>query len=167
MPWIALEPTTLHEREELLKRWDHDWAEGTGTPTGCSGGPCRRRSRPHATDSQQRARDRLLGASGLHRSWVCDPCGASAHDARTEPSRSDPYRDSSRQGERGERSCSFKLGFEMVGEQAVKAAAPGETGLSCVWRVDHASWAVKATGSGRGRAITTGRPESARLSRHD
>ena len=61
----------------------------------------------------------------------------------------------------------FKLGFEMVGEQAVKAAAPGETGLSCVWRVDHASWAVKATGSGRGRAITTGRPESARLSPHD
>jgi len=81
-------------------------------------GPCRRRSRPHATDRQGRARDRLLGASGLHRSWVCDPCGGSADDARAESSRCDPCRDPSRQGERGQRSCSPQAGFRDGGRAA-------------------------------------------------
>jgi RimJ/RimL family protein N-acetyltransferase len=168
MPWIALEPTTLHEREELLKRWDHDWAEGTGYTYGMFRG------------------DRVVGGAGLMRRianngleigyWVHPAFtgrgfATRAAQALTTLGLSLPgvthieiHHDKANVASG---RVPFKLGFEMVGEQAVKAAAPGETGLSCVWRVDHASWAVKATGSGRGRAITTGRPESARLSRHD
>ena len=29
MPWIALEPTTLNEREKLIAQWDRDWIAGT------------------------------------------------------------------------------------------------------------------------------------------
>ena len=29
MPWIALEPTSLRDREQLLAQWDRDWAAGT------------------------------------------------------------------------------------------------------------------------------------------
>src|SRR5271165_3813790 len=29
MPWIALEPTSLQDREELLDRWEREWNEGT------------------------------------------------------------------------------------------------------------------------------------------
>ena len=29
MPWIALEPTTLKERKQLLSKWDRDFADGT------------------------------------------------------------------------------------------------------------------------------------------
>ncbi len=29
MPWIAPEPLRLEEREELIERWDRDWAKGT------------------------------------------------------------------------------------------------------------------------------------------
>ena len=28
MPWIAPEPLRLEEREELIERWDRDWAAG-------------------------------------------------------------------------------------------------------------------------------------------
>ena len=28
MPWIALEPTTLKDREKLFAQWDRDWADG-------------------------------------------------------------------------------------------------------------------------------------------
>ena len=38
MPWIALEPVTLAEREDLISRWDRNWSEGTEYPTGCSRG---------------------------------------------------------------------------------------------------------------------------------
>src|ERR1035438_9563535 len=39
MPWIALEPTTLTEREELIARWDRDWAEGSQYGFGMFQGP--------------------------------------------------------------------------------------------------------------------------------
>ena len=44
----------------------------------------------------------------------------------------------------------FKLGFEMVGEQQVEAVAPGESGLSCVWRTDRAAWQERTAAVGPG-----------------
>jgi RimJ/RimL family protein N-acetyltransferase len=35
----------------------------------------------------------------------------------------------------------LKLGFEMVGEHTVEAAAPAETGVNVIWRMDRAGWA--------------------------
>ena len=61
----------------------------------------------------------------------------------------------------------LKLGFEMLGERPVKAAAPGETGLSCIWRMDRSIWAGKASEHGPRRTSAPDAPASARSSEHD
>lgn len=50
----------------------------------------------------------------------------------------------------------LKLGFELVGERPVEAAAPGETGVHCIWRTTRASWTASDTVFTPGSA-TTGR----------
>ena len=64
MPLIVLEPTTLEEREELLKRWDRDWAEGTQYSYGMSEGPVSSAEQALCDGS---ARTRSISATGCIR----------------------------------------------------------------------------------------------------
>ena len=101
MPWIALEPTTLKDREKLLAQWDRDWAKGIQYSFGMF-----------------RA-GRVVGGAGLMRRiaedgleigyWVHPEFtgrGFATRAAETLTTlglglrRRDPYRDPSRQGER-------------------------------------------------------------------
>jgi len=165
MPWVALEPTTLAEREELLRRW---------TTTGPTAGSI-------PTDVPERPRRRGAGlmrriaANGLEigywvhpasRERVCDSCGASADDHRVEPSGVSHIEIHHDKANVASGRVPLKLGFEMVGDKRVKPAAPGESGLSCVWRVGRSSWAASDTESAPGLPAAT-ETESTRFSRHD
>ena len=153
MPWIALEPATLKDREKLMAGWDRDWVEGTQYSFGMFRG------------------GRVVGGAGLMRRidehgleigyWVhadfvgrgFATCAAEAlttlglslpgvthieihHDKANVVSGRIPR----------------KLGFVMVGERAAKIEAPGETGVNLVWRTDRATWA-KRTGQSSPRPV--------------
>jgi RimJ/RimL family protein N-acetyltransferase len=159
MPWAALEPTTLKDREKLISQWDRDWEEGTQYSFGMF------------------RRERVVGGAGLMARiarggleigyWVHPEftqrgfatCAAEAlttlgfglsgvthieihHDKANLISGRVPK----------------KLGFEMVGERAVEAAAPGETGVNSIWRIDRAAWSRGAKApkgsSGSARSVS-------------
>jgi RimJ/RimL family protein N-acetyltransferase len=136
MPWVALEPTTLAEREELLRRWDDDWANGRQYSYGMF------------------RRDRVVGGAGLMRRIAANglEIGYWVHPAFTGRgfatraaraltiiglslpgvSHIEIHHDKANVASG---RVPLRLGFEMVGDKRVKPAAPGESGLSCVWRV--------------------------------
>ena len=47
-----------------------------------------------------------------------------------------------------------KLGFKIVGERAVEATAPAETGVNCIWRMDATSWPRARAQLRRARMVT-------------
>ena len=167
MPWVALEPTTLAEREELLRRWDDDWANGRQYSYGMF------------------RRDRVVGGAGLMRRIAANglEIGYWVHPAFTGRgfatraaraltiiglslpgvSHIEIHHDKANVASG---RVPLKLGFEMVGDKRVKPAAPGESGLSCVWRVGRSSWAASDTESAPGLPAAT-ETESTRFSRHD
>jgi len=141
MPWIALEPTSLKDREKLLAQWDRDWEDGTQYSFGMFRG------------------GRVVGGAGLmrriggggleigywvHREFVGRGYATSAARALTTLGLSlrgvthiEIHHD---RANVASRRIPEKLGFEMVGERAVEAAAPGETEVNCIWRMQAASW---------------------------
>ena len=145
MPWIAGEPLSLEEREALIERWNRAWAEGTEYSYGMFRG------------------DRVVGGAGLMRRiapggleigyWVHpdfvgrgsrDPCGASPHHGRTRVCAAVTHVEIHHdKANIASGRVPLKLGFKMVGEVQVEIAAPGHTGLDCVWRVDRARWAAR------------------------
>ncbi len=146
MPWIALEPTTLEEREELLKRWDRDWAEGTQYSYGMFEGA---RVVGGAGLMRRIGKDALEIGYWVHPAFIGRGFATRAAGALTTLGLSLPgvtrveiHHDKANVASG---RVPLKLGFEMVAEQPDKISAPGETGLSCVWRMDRASWAARAT----------------------
>lgn len=149
MPWIALEPTTLEEREELLARWDRDWAEGTQYTFGMF-----RESRVVGGAGLMRriAEDGLEIGYWVHPAFVGRGFATRAARALTTlglvlsgVTHVEIHHDRANVAS-GRVPC--KLGFEMVREEPVKIAAPGETGVSCVWRMDRAGWRARTTRRG-------------------
>ncbi len=149
MPWIALEPTTLGEREALIARWEREWGEGRQFNFGMFHGP------------------RVVGGAGLMRRiaeggleigyWVHHDFtrrGFATRAARTLtalglglPGVTHIEIHHDRANVVSGRVPS-RLGFDMVGEQADEVTAPGQTGVSCIWRMDRAAWTEKEGSSG-------------------
>jgi RimJ/RimL family protein N-acetyltransferase len=145
MPWIALEPTTLKDREKLLAQWDRDWAKGIQYSFGMFRG------------------DRVVGGAGLMRRVANDglEIGYWVHSeftGRGFATRAAETLTTLGLGLPGVTHIEIhhdkvnlisgripsKLGFEMVSEQPVKIDAPGLTGMNCVWRMDREIWAARA-----------------------
>jgi len=144
MPWIALEPTTLTEREALIGRWEREWEEGRQYNFGMFQGT------------------RVVGGSGLVRRiaeggleigyWVHHDFtrrGFATRAARTLTTLGLGLPDVTHIEIHHDRAnvvsgrVPSRLGFEMVREQAEEVTAPGQTGVSCIWRMDRAVWTEK------------------------
>jgi RimJ/RimL family protein N-acetyltransferase len=141
MPWIALEPTSLKERKQLLSQWDRDWADGTQYSFGMfrSG-----RVVGGAGLMRRVAGDGLEIGYWVHADFIGRGFATSAAEALTTlglglsgVSHIEIHHD---KANFASGRVPMKLGFEMVGERAVEAAAPSETGVNCIWRIDGASW---------------------------
>jgi RimJ/RimL family protein N-acetyltransferase len=142
MPWIALEPTTLEDREELLARWDREWEEGIQYSFGMFDGD---RVVGGASLMRRIGHDGLEIGYWVHPAFVGRGFATQAAGALTTVGLSMPeviyieiHHD---KANAVSGRIPLKLGFKMVREQPDKIAAPGESGLSCVWRVDRAGWA--------------------------
>jgi len=147
MPWIALEPTTLQEREALVQRWDRDWSEGNEYTYGMFRGA---RVVGGAGLMRRIAKGGLEIGYWVHPSFVGRGFATRAAQALTSFGLNLPgvthieiHHDKANVASG---RVPFKLGFEMIGEQPSKAAAPGETGVSCLWRIDRAGWARRSVG---------------------
>jgi RimJ/RimL family protein N-acetyltransferase len=145
MPWAALEPTTLKDREKLLAQWDRDWTEGTQYSFGMFRGG---RVVGGAGLMRRIAEDGLEIGYWVHSEFVGRGFATSAAEVLTTFGLSLPgvthieiHHDKSNVASG---RVPLKLGFEMVREQPVKVGAPGETGVSCIWRMDRAAWSGRA-----------------------
>jgi len=147
MPWIALEPTTLKERKQLLSKWDRDFADGTQYSFGMfrSG-----RVVGGAGLMRRIASDGLEIGYWVHADFVGRGFATTAAEALTTLGLSlegvthiEIHHD---RANLASGRVPMKLGFEMVGVRAVEAVAPSETGVNCIWRIDRASWAARAVG---------------------
>jgi RimJ/RimL family protein N-acetyltransferase len=145
MPWIALEPMPLEDREKLLAQWDHDWTEGTQYSFGMF-----RRGRVVGGAGLMRriAKDGLEIGYWVHPEFVGRGYATRAAKALTTLGLSLPgvthieiHHD---KANLASGRIPSKLGFAMVREQPVKIDAPGEIGVSCIWRMDEDSWARRA-----------------------
>jgi ribosomal-protein-serine acetyltransferase len=140
MPWVAAEPLTVGQRRELISRWRRDWRRHSDFPFGLF------------------AHGRVVGSFGLHRRrqggleigyWVhahetgqgLAPRAAAGlttvafdlHDVGWVEIHHD-------RANKASRRVPEKLGFSLVAERPEATEAPGETGVSCIWRVERASW---------------------------
>ncbi|MGD0945199.1 MAG: GNAT family N-acetyltransferase [Acidimicrobiales bacterium] len=145
MPWVALEPTTLKDRQKLLAQWDRDWTEGTQYSFGMFRGG---RVVGGAGLMRRIAEDGLEIGYWVHPEFVGRGFATSTAEVLTTFGLSLPgvthieiHHDKSNVASG---RVPLKLGFEMVREQPVKVEAPGETGVSCIWRMDRAAWSGRA-----------------------
>jgi ribosomal-protein-serine acetyltransferase len=149
MPWIAFEPTSLVEREELLARWDREWEEGIqytfgmfdeGAVVGGAG------------------LMRRIAQSGLEIGYWVHPAftgrGLATQAAREltaiglslpEVTHIEIHHD---RANVVSGRVPLRLGFEMVREQPDEIVAPGESGVSWIWRMDRADWSDSVGASG-------------------
>ncbi|MGD1010978.1 MAG: GNAT family N-acetyltransferase [Acidimicrobiales bacterium] len=142
MPWIALEPLSLEDRQELFRRWDRDWAEGRQYLYGLFMGS---RVVGGAGLMRRIAADGLEIGYWVHPSYVGRGYATRASEALTTVGLTLPgvthieiHHDKAnvRSGR-----VPFKLRYELVSEVQAKIDAPGETGVRWVWRMDRSKWA--------------------------
>jgi RimJ/RimL family protein N-acetyltransferase len=141
MPWIALEPTTLKDRERLFAQWDRDWAEGVQYSYGMF------------------LEDRVVGGAGLmrriapdgleigywvHQDFVGRGLATCAAGTLTTLGLSLPevthveiHHDKANVASG---RIPEKLGFSLLREQPSDEPAPGGTGVSLIWRMDGSHW---------------------------
>jgi RimJ/RimL family protein N-acetyltransferase len=145
MPWVALEPTSVEEREKLFRQWDRDWAEGTQYSFGMfregrvvGGAGLMRRIAP----------DGLEIGYWVHRDFVGRGFATRAAEALTTLafglvgiSHVEIHHD---EANVASGRVASKLGFEMVGAHAGEPSAPGETGTNLIWRMNRTDWAPGA-----------------------
>ncbi len=141
MPWIAAEPLSKPDRHLLVEGWEQRWREGGDVVLAI-----------------ERDGD-IVGGCGLHARrgpgvleigyWVdTDALGlgiaAEAAEALTRAALTVPGvesveihhdRANTRSG-----AVPRRLGYEFVGETVGSAAAPGESGVDCAWRMTRAAW---------------------------
>ena len=141
MPWAALEPLKLSDREELIAKWAKQWDRGEAFMFGVfrdevlvGGCGLYKRVGAHGLDIGYWTR-----ASATRQGVATDAAGClvraafsmrgiefveARHDVASLASRRVPER----------------LGFTFVGERAATVGAPAETGTDWVWRLDRADW---------------------------
>ncbi|HKI16886.1 MAG TPA: GNAT family N-acetyltransferase [Isosphaeraceae bacterium] len=145
MPWIALEPTTLEEREELIARWDREWEEGAQYSFGMfigarvvGGAGLMRRIAPDGLEIGYWVhRDYTGRGFATHAAGALTTVGLSLPNVNHVEIHHDKANVASGR-------VPLKLGFEKVREEPDEISAPGETGVSCVWSIDRAVWASRA-----------------------
>ena len=142
MPWIAFEPTPLEDRQQLLARWAREWDEGAGYTFGMFEGP---RVVGGAGLMRRIAPDGLEIGYWVHPAFTGRGFATQAAGALTTVGLSLPdvthveiHHDKANvvSGR-----VPLRLGYEMVREQPDEIAAPGESGVSWIWRMDRADWA--------------------------
>ena len=142
MPWAALEPVSAADRLDLIQRWHDEWAAGGDAVFGI-----------FALDGS------VLGGTGLHRRlgdggleigyWVHAEHtgnGYAREVARVLTDlaftidgidRVEIHHD---RANIASRRVPEALGFTLVAEHEREITAPGECGITCVWRVSRDSW---------------------------
>ena len=142
MPWIALEPTTLEQREELLARWDRDWEEGAQYSYGMfqdsvvvGGAGLMRRNAKGGLEIGYWVRVGYTSRGFATRAAAAlTTVGLRLPQVTTVEIHHDKANVASGR-------VPSKLGFELVREQPDEIEAPAETGVSCVWKMDRQTWA--------------------------
>ncbi len=140
MPWVAAEPLTRAQRRALVGRLRRDWRLGTDYAYGLfadgqlAGSVGLHRRQPGCLEIGYWVRSSLLGrgfapraAAGLTTAALClEGVGwvEIHHDRANRASRRIPE----------------KLGFHLVAEEPDAVEAPGESGVSCVWRIYREEW---------------------------
>jgi len=141
MPWIAHEPATVKEREELIARWERDWDEGTQYSFGMFQGV---RVVGGAGLMRRIAKDGLEIGYWVHPDFTGRGFATVAAGALTtiamrlaDVTHVEIHHDKANVASG---RVPFKLGFEMVREEPDEISAPGESGVSWIWRMDRARW---------------------------
>jgi RimJ/RimL family protein N-acetyltransferase len=141
MSWMAAEPQTLEQRCGMLTRWEEEWSRG---------GDVRY---PVFVDG------RIVGSSGLHRrlgpdvleigywihaSFVRQGLATRVAALLTDTALSvaeirhvEIHHDKANVASAG---VPRRLGYRFVGEQPDEAAAPADTGIECIWRMQRSQW---------------------------
>jgi ribosomal-protein-serine acetyltransferase len=141
MPWAAAEPTPIEERQALLARWERAWEAGDEFAYGvfvdrkvAGGGSLMRRIGPGAleigywihVDYVRRGYATALAATLTDAAFsLPDITHVEIHHdlANLASGRVPP-----------------KLGFTLIGDEPDEVAAPGEVGVSRVWRMTRLAW---------------------------
>ncbi len=141
MPWAALEPLTLSDREQLIAKWSEQWERGEAFMFGIfrndvlvGGCGLNKRVGAHGLDIGYWTRTSAIQQGVAIDAARCLVHTALAmrgvdfvevhHDVANVASRRVPER----------------VGFTLVGERAATVGAPAETGTDLVWRLDRARW---------------------------
>ena len=141
MSWMAEEPQTLQQRRGMLARWEEEWL---------GGGDVRYAVLVDA---------RVIGSSGFHRrlgpdvleigywihaSFVRRGLATKVAALLTDAAFSLPgitrveiHHDKANFASAG---VPRRLGYRLVGEQPDGTAAPADTGIECIWRMERPLW---------------------------
>lgn len=145
MPWIADEPLTRKQREDLMGRWQRDWETGGDAVYGVL-----------LRDGE------VVGGSGLHRRrgphgleigyWVdqdhqgqgvATEAASMLTDAAFEIPEIDFVEIHHDKANVASGRVPEKLGYERIGEAPDEATSPGEVGIEVTWRITKASWGTQ------------------------
>ena len=141
MPWIAFEPTPLADRQQLLARWAWEWDEGAGYTFGMfegarvvGGAGLMRRIAPDGLEIGYWVHPAFTGRGfATQAAGALTTVGLSLPDVTHVEIHHDKANVVSGR-------VPLRLGYEMVREQPDGIAAPGESGVSWIWRMDRADW---------------------------
>jgi ribosomal-protein-serine acetyltransferase len=141
MPWIAIEPQTIEQRAELIRRWEQEWRDGHDVVLGIF----------HA--------GRVAGGCGLHRRrgpgvleigyWLRPDRvgrGIATTTARVLTTAAFSVRGIDaveiHHDKANTRSAAVprRLGYRFVGERDDEVEAPGQVGVDCTWRIERSGW---------------------------
>jgi RimJ/RimL family protein N-acetyltransferase len=140
MSWMAEEPQTLEQRRGMLARWEEEWS---------GGGDVRYAAFVNG---------RVVGSCGLHRfgpdvleigywihvSFVRQGLATMVAALLTDTAFSvagirhvEIHHDKANVASAG---VPRRVGYRLVGEQPDEAAAPADTGIECIWRMERSQW---------------------------
>jgi ribosomal-protein-serine acetyltransferase len=141
MPWVAFEPLPIEDRRKLIAEWYREWQAGNdvvlgvfldGAPIGgCS---LHRRIGPDGLEIGY-----WIHADHIRQGYATELSAALTDLAFTVDgiNRVEIHHD---QANRASEGVPRTLGYELVGEKRAEIAAPGETGINCVWATTKAGW---------------------------
>ncbi len=141
MPWIAHEPLSVTERQALIESWHQDWLAGGDVVMGvfvdgAVAGGCglHRRIGPGGLEIGYWTARRFL-----RQGVATTAAGLLADAAFSDPGieRLEIHHDLANQASGG---VPRKLGFRCVRRLPDEIQAPGESGISCEWRMTSDQW---------------------------